>query len=351
MRTVGSRTRQVQIVQPLNHLVPVAPLPVDPLARRTAPELLVARADSGGDESFDLFPRYRHEHSIAEGTAGERVDEPKRQDRRDLANLLFEVIAPDPHAARHSGRQLLVPRQEDPTFAPRPVGEFPVRGGIGIRGVVSHEPQPARETPQHVVTEQSHRRASYSRRTPSPSRSTAVSLRGTMSSTRTAPRPPARVGAVLPPTTAPCTNTFSSSTNPASRNDHTMVLPPSTRSVDTPRPFRISRSFLRSTSSFPHRTTSAGGKTESQSSAVATIVGADPSRTAALVGVRPSESTTTRSGFRSSAYSGFTMSRGSSVRTVPMPTRIASTFARSRWTRCMSSSLLNRTGRKWMRSS
>src|SRR3972149_4194914 len=122
MRTVGSRTRQVQIVQPLNHLVPVAPLPVDPLARRTAPELLVARADCGGGESFDLFPRYRPQHRIAGGKAGGgarvargagggdescalsprarpahriapaptclRTLEPERQARRDLANLL-----------------------------------------------------------------------------------------------------------------------------------------------------------------------------------------------------------------------------------------------------------------------
>src|SRR3990172_3879018 len=70
MRTVGSRTRQVQIVQPLNHLVPVAPLPVDPLARRTAPELLVARADCGGGGVLPPLPAIPQRAKYGRGNRG-----------------------------------------------------------------------------------------------------------------------------------------------------------------------------------------------------------------------------------------------------------------------------------------
>src|SRR5439155_1574209 len=73
-------------------------------------------------------------------------------------------------------------------------------------------------------------------------------------------------------------------------------------------------------------------------------VGALRSRTLAPAGVLPLESSTIRRGFRPFTYSAFTVSFGSSFRTVPIPTRTASAFARSAWTRRRSSSLLNRTG-------
>src|SRR5437867_11810271 len=121
------------------------------------------------------------------------------------------------------------------------------------------------------------------------------------------------------------------------------VLPPSTRIVFTSRAARRSRRACKSTSSLPRRMTSACGNERPLSSDVTINVGALPSKTWAESGILPSESRTTRNGFRPYAYSDFTVSFGSSFRTVPTPTRIASTAARRRCTRRRSSSLLNRT--------
>src|SRR5437667_5811901 len=121
------------------------------------------------------------------------------------------------------------------------------------------------------------------------------------------------------------------------------VLPPSTRIVFTSRAARRSRRASKSTSSLPRRMTSARGNERSLSSDVTINVGALPSKTWAESGILPSESRTTRSGFRPFAYSDFTVSFGSSFRTVPTPTRIASTDARRRCTRRRSCSLLSRT--------
>src|SRR3990172_5621941 len=123
------------------------------------------------------------------------------------------------------------------------------------------------------------------------------------------------------------------------------VLPPSTSTDVTPRPSRWWSKAERSTSSWPARNTSARGNVRSHSMLVATRVGAEPSSTRAVSGVFPSESRTTRKGLRPVAYSAFTVSFGSSFRTVPMPTMIASTFALSPWTRRRSSLLLSRAPR------
>src|SRR5439155_3679838 len=188
-----------------------------------------------------------------------------------------------------------------------------------------------------------HRTTAYSRRAPSPSRSIRSKRRRGAASSEVTPWPPASVGAAWPPSTLLLTKTFSSSARPFRRKDQMTVLPPSTRIVFTSRAARRSRRACKSTSSLPRRMTSAPGNERSLSSDVTINVGALPSNTWAESGILPSESKITRRGFRPFAYSDFTVNFGSSFRTVPTPTRIASTAARRRCTRRRSSSLLNRT--------
>src|SRR3989442_2602767 len=157
------------------------------------------------------------------------------------------------------------------------------------------------------------------------------------------PPPPPSVGVEGPPMMKLPTNTSSSSARPARRKDQFTVLPPSTSSRFTPRSWRIPRSRSTSTWSSPHRTTSAFRNVFTQLVFVAINVGAVPSNTAAFTGEEPSESMTTRSGFGPRANSFFTVSFGSSIRTVPTPTRIASHAARSSWSRFRSSSFEIRT--------
>src|SRR2546421_427537 len=189
----------------------------------------------------------------------------------------------------------------------------------------------------------SHRTTAYSRRAPSPSRSIQSKRRRGAASSEVTPWPPASVGAAWPPSTRLLTKTFTSSARPFRRKDQMTVLPPSTRIVFTSRAARRSRRASKSTSSLPRRMTSARGNERSLSSDVTINVGALPSKMWAESGILPSESKTTRRGFRPFAYSDFTVSFGSSFRTVPTPTRIASTAARRRCTRRRSSSLLSRT--------
>src|SRR5205823_12625475 len=118
--------------------------------------------------------------------------------------------------------------------------------------------QPSGKASEHVVAEELHGTTEYSRRTPSPRRSTRSSRIGIESSRDFAPRPPARVGADCPPSTRLLTKTLSSSAKRWRRNDQITVLPPSTRMLLTPREDRRSRRRTRSTSSFPQRRTSAG---------------------------------------------------------------------------------------------
>src|SRR5213592_188949 len=188
-----------------------------------------------------------------------------------------------------------------------------------------------------------HRTTAYSRRAPSPRRSIRSKRRRGASSREVTPGPPARVGAACPPSTRLLTKTLSSSARPLRRKDQMTVLPPSTRMDRTFRAARRSSRPGKSTSFLPIRKTSAGANVRLHSSDVTISVAALPSRTWEVAGVLPSESRTTRSGFRPFAYSVFTVSFGSSLRTVPTPTRIASTDARRRCTRRRSSSLLSRT--------
>src|SRR6266508_6437139 len=316
-------------------------LPVDAATRGTLPEFAVAGAHAFRHESIHRVDGDLHQAFVAERAPRERIEETQGEPGGDLPNLLLEYVGPNRHAHGDASRKLFVSRKQDAVLRAGPLDQRSIRTGFRIRRVVPHEPQPPGEASQHVVAEQFHRTTEYSSKTPSPRRSERSSASRIDSESEAAPSPPARVGAERPPRTRLPTKTFSSSTRPARRNDQITVPPPSTRRVRIPRPPSRSSRAPRSTSSFPHRRTSARANVRSEASDVTMSVGAWPSRTRACSGVRPSESRTIRSGLRS-ATSGLVVSFGSSLRTVPTPTRIASTRPRRRCTRCTSSSLLRR---------
>src|SRR6267143_121495 len=345
-------SRQIEFVQPRDHFVPVGSPPVYSATGGTTPERPMSGTDSFRHQVLHVLHGRAHQDLVAKGTTGQRIDESERQGRRDLANLIGQDVRTNPDGAGDPGGKFLVPRQEDPIFGADAVDEGSIRSRFRVGGVIAHEPQPSCETPKHVIAEELHgarigtsvhRTTAYSRSAPSPSRSIRSKRRRGASFREATPRPPARVGAPCPPSTWLLTNTFSSSARPSWRKDQMTVLPPSTRIVFTSRAARRSRSAFRSTSSLPRRRTSARGNERSHTSEVTINVAALPSRTRADSGVLPSESRTTRRGFRPFAYSDFTVSFGSSFRTVPTPTKIASTAARRRCTRRRSSSLLSRT--------
>src|SRR5438876_1871446 len=338
-------SREIEIVQPRDHLVPVTPLPIDAATGGAAPKRVMPNPDSLRDEPLHVLGHRGDQDLVAERATGERIDESEGQLLGDFADLLLQIVRADLDRPGNAGREFFVPREEDPILGPRSLNQGSIRSRLRVCGVVSHEPQPASEAPEHVIAQESHRRTTaYSRRTPSPRGAARSNRNRTASSAGVASRFPARVGAEWPPKTSLATKTLSSSARPRRRNDQMMVLPPSTRRRRTPRAPRRSRRTSRSTSSFPIRKTSTSGKVRLLASDVTINVGAVRSRTLAPAGVLPLESSTIRRGFRPFTYSAFTVSFGSSFRTVPIPTRTASAFARSAWTRRRSSSLLKRTG-------
>src|SRR5437763_179170 len=203
-------SREIEIVQPRDHLVPVTPLPIHAATGGTAPKGVMPDPDSLRDEPLHVLGHCGDEDLVAERATGERIDESEGQSLGDFANLFLQIVRANLDRPGNAGREFFVPRQEDPVLGPRSLNQGPIRSRLRIRGVVADE-------------------------------------------------------------------TLRSST-----------LAPS--------------------------------------------------------GVLPLESSTIRRGFRPFTYSAFTVSFGSSFRTVPIPTRTASAFARSAWTRRRSSSLLKRTG-------
>src|SRR5437867_4286869 len=65
------RPREVQVVEPRDHLVPVAALPIDASAGRAAPEGLMSGVDARGDKVLHLARGDEHEDFVAEGTTRE----------------------------------------------------------------------------------------------------------------------------------------------------------------------------------------------------------------------------------------------------------------------------------------
>ncbi len=173
----------------------MAALPIHAATGGTTPECMMSRAHSFGHDLFHFRRRRGHEQFVTEGAPRQRIDESEGENLRDLADLFLEIIGPNLDRAGDAARQLLVPRQEDPAFQSNPLDEGPIRTRLRIGGVVSHEPEPTGETPEHVIAQQFHRTTVYSRRIPSPRRSLRSSRRGIESSTDDIPSPPATVGA------------------------------------------------------------------------------------------------------------------------------------------------------------
>src|SRR5437667_1179141 len=186
--------REIQVVQPLHHFVPVTPLPIDALARGAAPELVVARPDPLRDEAFHVVNRNGAQDFIAERAPRERVHEAQPEDGGHLPNLLLEVVTPDLDRAGYARSELLVARQQDPPFPARAVDELAVRPGWGICRVVPHEAEPPRKAAEHVVAQELHRITEYSNRTPSPRRLVRSSRNRVESATDVTPSPPTSVG-------------------------------------------------------------------------------------------------------------------------------------------------------------
>ena len=143
--------------------------------------------------------------------------------------------------------------------------------------------------------------------------------------------------------------TINRSARPSDRNEVITRAPPSTSSDWTPARRSASSAAIGSTPCGPRGTTttdtprrgSSSRRSTGDASVVTIVVAASPPRTRAPSGVRRVESSTTRIGEAPGTIR--TVSCGSSVRTVPTPTRTASHDARSACeTRRSSSPLIHR---------
>src|SRR5256714_13955087 len=150
------RSRQFEFIQSCDHLVPVRSPPIHAATGGTTPECPMSGPDPFRHRVLHVLQRRTHEDFVAEGTTGERTDEPERKGRSYVANLIVQDIGVNPDRAGDSGREFLVPRQEDPVLGADSLDKRSIRARFRIRGVVAHEPQPTRETPQHVIAEEFH---------------------------------------------------------------------------------------------------------------------------------------------------------------------------------------------------
>src|SRR2546428_26144 len=171
----------------------MAALPIHATTGGTTPECLMSRAHPVGDDLLHLLEGRGHEDFVTEGAAGQRIDESEGKNLRDLADLFLEIVGPNLDRAGDAARELLVPRQQNPFFQSNPLDEGAIRTRLRIGRVVTHEPEPTGETPEHVIAQQFHRTTVYSRRIPSPRRSLRSSRRVIESSTNETPIPTLRV--------------------------------------------------------------------------------------------------------------------------------------------------------------
>src|SRR5437762_11864008 len=149
-------SREIEIVQPRDHLVPVTPLPIDAATGGAAPKCVMPNPDSLRDEPFHVLGHHGDQDLVAERATGERIDESEGQLLGDFADLLLQIVRADLHRPGHAGRESFVPREEDPILGPRSLNQGSIRSRLRVCGVVSHEPQPASEAPEHVVAEDLH---------------------------------------------------------------------------------------------------------------------------------------------------------------------------------------------------
>src|SRR5256886_13076665 len=150
------RSHQFESVQSRGHLVRVVSPPVHAATGGTTPECPMSGAAPCRHRVLHVLQRRTHEDFVAEGTTGGRTDEPERKGRSDLANLMVQDIGVNPDRTGDPGREFLVPRQEDPVLGADSLDKGSIRARLRIGGVVAHEPQPTRETPQHVIAEELH---------------------------------------------------------------------------------------------------------------------------------------------------------------------------------------------------
>jgi len=85
-----------------------------------------------------------------------------------VADLFFQVVGMDLDRAGHASCEFFVSRQEDSIFQPNALDQSPIRTRFRIRGIVAHEPQPAREAAEHVIAQEFQWTTEYSSRTPFP---------------------------------------------------------------------------------------------------------------------------------------------------------------------------------------
>src|SRR2546427_12287330 len=148
--------RQIEIIQPCDHFAPVGPPPVHATTGGTTPEYPVPGADSFRHELLHVLQAGAQEDLVAQRTPGQRIDEAEWKGRCDLANLVFQNVRPNLDSAGDPGGEFLVPRQEDPILGANALDESSIRSWFRIGRVVAHEPQPAGETPKHVIAEEFH---------------------------------------------------------------------------------------------------------------------------------------------------------------------------------------------------
>src|SRR5947208_14189422 len=75
-------SREIEIVQPRDHLVPVTPLPIHPATGGTAPKGVMPDPDSLRDEPLHVLGPCGDEDLVAERATGERIDESERSEGR-----------------------------------------------------------------------------------------------------------------------------------------------------------------------------------------------------------------------------------------------------------------------------
>ena len=105
-------------------------LPIHTSTGGTSQEFPVARADALRDDVLDFLKARGHKDLITEGATRERVDEPKRQDGRDFADLVLQVVGTDGDRPGYTSREFFVPRQEDPVLEANPFDEGPIRARL-----------------------------------------------------------------------------------------------------------------------------------------------------------------------------------------------------------------------------
>src|SRR2546427_1736783 len=85
-------SRQIEIIQPCDHFVPVSSPPVHATTGGTTPEYPVPGADSFRHELLRVLQAGAQEDLVAQRTTGQRIDEAEWKGRCDLANLVLQNV-------------------------------------------------------------------------------------------------------------------------------------------------------------------------------------------------------------------------------------------------------------------